>query len=162
MFMGSLITVLTVAGFFGQYAWSLDIMSHFRIQYAVLEWQDQPVMVYGAHPNPPLGIRGTQQRDSELTEIRHILGRETQPLILLGDLNASPWSAPMRQIFAETDLRHGSHGHGIRPTWWFGTQLLALPYDHILVSSEWQVLTYEIGPDIGSDHFPVLADVVLE
>jgi len=34
--------------------------------------------------------------------------------------------------------------------------LLRVPIDHCLVSSELAVVNHEVGPDLGSDHFPVL------
>ena len=35
------------------------------------------------------------------------------------------------------------------------------PVDHILVSRNIEVKHFEVGPDIGSDHFPVFADLRL-
>jgi len=138
----------------------LGISRHPSIQ-ATIAWQDQVVTVYGAHPFPPLGADGTFRRDSELAAIQELISQETGPLILMGDLNATPWSAPLRRLVNTTDLRHAAQGYGIRPTWWYGSPALGLPLDHVLVSSEWQVTAYRLGPDVGSDHYPVLADLVL-
>ena len=33
--------------------------------------------------------------------------------------------------------------------------------DHVLVSPDWHVRSFRIGPDVGSDHFPVVADLLL-
>jgi endonuclease/exonuclease/phosphatase (EEP) superfamily protein YafD len=141
----------------------LGINRHPSIQ-ATIAWQDHVVTVYGAHPFPPLGADGTLRRDSEIAAIQALIAQETGPLILMGDLNATPWSASMRQLISTTDLRYAAHGYGIRPTWpagGYGSLLVGVPLDHVLVSSEWQVTAYRLGPDVGSDHYPVLADLVL-
>lgn len=129
---------------------------------ATLTWQGKVITLYGAHPHPPLGARGTVRRDSELAEIQALLTRIEGPLILAGDLNASPWSAILSDLSNATGLRNVALGKGIRPTWWYGSLVLGLPYDHVMVSPEWQVASYQVGDDVGSDHFPVMADLYLE
>ena len=128
---------------------------------ATVRWQGEMVTLYGAHPHPPLGAWGTARRNSEMREIREIVAATSGPLVLMGDLNAAPWSSTMEQLFDATTLRHAAVGFGIRPTWWLGSVLVGLPYDHILVSPEWGVAEYAIGPAVGSDHFPVVAELVL-
>lgn len=130
---------------------------------ATLQWQGQPVKVFGAHPHPPLGSWGTQLRNSELQDIQMYLQTRSEPLILLGDLNSAPWSAPLQNMQHALDLRHAALGLGLWPTWelapWAAP--LGLPYDHVLVSPEWGVLAYQVGPRVGSDHRPVLATLTL-
>lgn len=141
----------------------LGINRHPSIQ-ATIAWQERQITLYGAHPFPPLGADGTFRRDSELAAIQALIAQETGPVIFLGDLNATPWSASMRQLVNTTDLRYAAHGYGIRPTfptWGYGSLLVGVPLDHVLVSPEWQVTAYRLGPDVGSDHYPVLADLVL-
>ncbi len=40
--------------------------------------------------------------------------------------------------------------------------LVALPLDHCLVSDEILVANRRVGPFVGSDHFPVVVDLVLK
>jgi endonuclease/exonuclease/phosphatase (EEP) superfamily protein YafD len=134
---------------------------HHRFLSAELEWQDKPFKIYGSHPHAPLAERWAKSRDEEIKVIREHIARETKPHIVLGDFNASPWSTPMSRLFAQTKVRHGSLGFGIYPTWRYKTMLLAAPIDHILVSEEWQVSSYKVEHDVGSDHFPVFAEVHL-
>jgi endonuclease/exonuclease/phosphatase (EEP) superfamily protein YafD len=130
---------------------------HHRFLKASLEWQGQNIVVYAAHPHPPLAARWTKSRDDELSVIQTHIQAESKPLIFLGDFNASPWSRSLQQIFAQTSLFHGAKGFGIYPTWYYKTMLLSAPLDHILFSSEWKVISYETEEDIGSDHIPVVA-----
>ena len=86
---------------------------------------------------------------------------QSDPLILMGDLNAAPWSYITHQLSAKAGVRHAALGYGIWPTWRLGTILLGTPIDSILVSPRWIVKDYKIGEDVGSDHYPVMADLVL-
>jgi endonuclease/exonuclease/phosphatase (EEP) superfamily protein YafD len=63
---------------------------------------------------------------------------------------------------------HGG-GLGIHPTWptpgtyrrlpKLLTPLLAIPIDHCLVSHDITVSNLYVGPNIGSDHLPLVADL---
>ncbi len=128
---------------------------------AAIDWQGNLVRVYGVHPNPPISARETKWRDSELAAIGEVLASKSDPLILMGDLNAAPWSYITQQLSAKAGLQHAALGHGIWPTWRLGSILLGTPIDSILVSSQWVVKAYNIGEDVGSDHYPVIADLVL-
>jgi endonuclease/exonuclease/phosphatase (EEP) superfamily protein YafD len=134
---------------------------HHRFLTAEITWQGQPVKIYAAHPHPPLSPFWTRSRDDEIQVIRELVALESKAHIFLGDFNAAPWSNPMRQLFAQTRLRPAAKGFGIYPTWRYKTMLLGVPLDHILVSDEWQVASYILGRDVGSDHFPVIAELYL-
>jgi endonuclease/exonuclease/phosphatase (EEP) superfamily protein YafD len=129
---------------------------------AVLDWQGQPVTIVGIHPLPPMSGEWAASRNSEIALMGQLANEATQPFILLGDLNASPWSQPMRQLMANTALRYAMQGYGIGLTWRLAGVLLGAPLDYILVSPAWQVVNYVEGGDIRSDHIPIQADLVLE
>jgi endonuclease/exonuclease/phosphatase (EEP) superfamily protein YafD len=134
---------------------------HHRFLTAELLWQGESVKLYGAHPHPPLSPFWTKSRDDELGVIRGVLSQEAKAHLFLGDFNASPWSHPMRQLVRDTRLRHAALGFGMYPTWRYRSMMVAAPLDHILVSAEWQVRSYALGSQVGSDHFPVVAEVYL-
>ena len=132
-----------------------------RLLRATIEWQDNPVTLYGIHPLPPIRSRWAESRNSELHTIQNMIADEAGPLILLGDFNASPWAYPLRQLTAATDLQHAALGLGIRPTWYLERVVFGAPIDHVFVSPDWAVNAYTIEGDINSDHTPVMADVTL-
>ncbi|MCB0211763.1 MAG: endonuclease/exonuclease/phosphatase family protein [Anaerolineae bacterium] len=140
----------------------LNDQHHRRLLRATIEWQDTTVTIYGIHPLPPLRSRWAESRNSELHTIQTMIANESGPLILLGDFNAAPWSYPMRQLVAATNLQHAALGFGIRPTWYFERIIFGAPLDHVFVSPDWAVTSYTIGGDIGSDHTPVMADITLK
>ena len=120
-----------------------------------------PVTLFGVHPLPPLGSRWAARRDDELEVVARLAQQSTNPTVLLGDFNASPWSRPVKQLTRTTALRFANLGFGVRPTWSYRSPLLSAPIDHILVSSAWRVEGYRVGRAVGSDHLPVVAELVL-
>ncbi|CAN5786662.1 hypothetical protein BH24DEI2_BH24DEI2_24630 [soil metagenome] len=139
----------------------LGARGHPSLEVAVT-WQNRTVTIYGAHPYPPLGPRGSARRDSELAAVQDVLAEVTTPLVMMGDLNATPWSTPLRGLLRVTGLRPATLAHGIQPTWRLGSLLFGAPLDHVLVSSHWQCVGFKVGADVGSDHYPVVADLVLK
>lgn len=129
---------------------------------AEIAWQGQPVTIVGIHPLPPMTGDWAASRNSEIALMGQVANEATQPFVLLGDLNASPWSAPMRSLMASTELRYAMQGYGVGLTWRLAGVLLGAPLDYILVSPAWHVADYVEGGDIRSDHIPIQADLVLE
>ena len=128
---------------------------------AEIAWQGQPVTIVGIHPLPPMTGEWAASRDSEIALMGQVANAATQPFILLGDLNASPWSQSMRGLLASTDLRYAMQGYGVGLTWRLAGVLLGAPLDYILVSPAWHVVDYVEGGDIRSDHIPIQADLTL-
>lgn len=132
-----------------------------RYLHATLDWAGETVTIVGIHPLPPMAARWAESRNSEIALMGQIATETADPFILLGDLNASPWSAPMRALMASTDLHYALQGYGVWPTWLLGGALLGAPLDYVLISPEWHVVDYTEHGDIGSDHLPVQADLML-
>jgi endonuclease/exonuclease/phosphatase family metal-dependent hydrolase len=83
------------------------------------------------------------------------------PLIVAGDFNVTADSPIYRQTWARFDnafSRSGfGYGHTERPYklgWRFGIRI-----DHVLCSPDWQPCRCWIGPEVGSDHLPLIADL---
>ena len=86
-------------------------------------------------------------------------GPQDAPVLAAGDFNMPPDSSTMAalQPFYHFGFEEAGWGYGYtRPTRcpWFRI-------DHILASPEWRVTRCWVGPDFGSDHLPLLAEVVL-
>ena len=69
-------------------------------------------------------------------------------------------SRPRNKVLEEkAGLRNARKGYGIQPTWPNASRLIGIPIDHILVSAQWDVLSFKVGENIGSDHFPVIVEL---
>lgn len=110
----------------------------------------RPARIVAAHPMPPLAPEWHDRRDALLASIAE--HADPLPLIVAGDLNATPWSTAL--------IGAGRHGllrtTGFAPTWpGPGRGAIGIPIDHVLASGHWRRGQASRGPDIGSDHLPV-------
>jgi endonuclease/exonuclease/phosphatase (EEP) superfamily protein YafD len=116
----------------------------------------------GVHPDPPLTGTMARSRDAQFEELGEYLRdvHETRRVVM-GDMNVTPWSPVMRDFLDQNGLKDSALGHGIHPTWFSHSLLFGIPIDQILHGKGVVVLDRHVGPEIGSDHFPVIADIAL-
>jgi endonuclease/exonuclease/phosphatase (EEP) superfamily protein YafD len=122
----------------------------------------QQVTLVGAHPLAPAGQRNWRQRNEQLARLTEFLTPLERPLVLVGDLNATSWSPFFTDLMKRTGLRDTRLGRGLQSSWPVPLPLLRVPIDHCLVSSDLAVLSRRLGPDVGSDHFPVMVDLAFQ
>ena len=113
--------------------------------------------IMATHPLPPAGAEYSRWRNEQLDLMpKHV--DASGPFLLLGDLNTTPWNHYFRRLLDKAGLLDSSRGCGIQPTWPSFAPLLRIPIDHVLHSPSVSVLQKAVGPDVGSDHFPVVMD----
>lgn len=115
------------------------------------------LLFVGTHPPPPLGARLAGIRDRQIAALGDLVAQRDRPAIVVGDFNATPWSAPMRAVMSR-GLGFRSTEPAWRPTW-KSRSPLAIPIDHILVTAPLVVSGRVPGPHVGSDHLPVEARI---
>jgi len=121
-----------------------------------VQWQGQPLLLTAVHPMPPVSPEYAQARDASLLLEAQHLAQQDIPGILAGDFNDTPWAAGMRAL--EPMLYRAT---GLQPTWPNANGVLSvLPLSHILVTRHWHRRSSAIGPDVGSDHRPVIATLI--
>ena len=115
------------------------------------------IQVYGLHTHWPVTPSLARARDQALHAAAALTRAATLPVVMLGDLNLTPYSPPFDRLLADGRLRDAMQDRGWHPTWQSGFWPLALRIDHVLVSSGLCVEEATVGPAVGSDHRPVLA-----
>jgi endonuclease/exonuclease/phosphatase (EEP) superfamily protein YafD len=100
-------------------------------------------------------------RDRVLQRAAALALTQPEATILLGDLNLTPYAPAFARLVSGSGLRDALAGVAWRPTWEAGFWPLALPIDHVLVPRDSCVTAQEIGPDVGSDHRPLLVSLRL-
>lgn len=113
------------------------------------------------HPLSPLTGERSRRRDDQLRAIADFVGTATGPCIVAGDFNATPWSPVGRDFTARSGLRDSALGRGLQATWNARVWLPRIPIDHVFVPPHTVVVRRAVGPDVGSDHLPVEAEVIL-
>jgi endonuclease/exonuclease/phosphatase family metal-dependent hydrolase len=101
--------------------------------------------------------RWRQTQVEELTA--RTLGASEDPVVVAGDFNTPRESRLL-------DLLHGSGRFGFEEVGLgYGyTRPSLLPFvaiDHVVASPEWIFTRCEVGPNVGSDHLPVIAELAL-
>mgnify|MGYP001254151260 CR=1 FL=1 len=120
---------------------------------------DKTITVVGTHPLAPCCEAMWRGRNAFTHELALRLKATQGPLVVTGDFNNTPWSATFQDFLATSGLRDSAQGHGPLPTWPTANPLLRIPLDHCFVSRDVQVIAKRLGPDIGSDHLPLIIDI---
>lgn len=128
---------------------------------AELHVADDTFALLGTHPLPPAGKTYSAFRNEQLDLLSEVVTGLHGPVIVMGDLNATPWSPHFRKLLRNSRLLDSGRGHGIQPTWPTHNFLLRLPLDHFLHNDGIVVTRREVGPDAGSDHYPLIVEFVV-
>ncbi len=100
-----------------------------------------------------------KRRENIAQVLGELLPEATVPLLIGGDLNApseSPMLDPIRPFFRFAFDQAG-WGYGYTKP----TENPWIRIDHVLASQEFAINRCWVGPDLGSDHLPLIAEVVL-
>jgi endonuclease/exonuclease/phosphatase (EEP) superfamily protein YafD len=124
---------------------------------AIVAVEGRRVQVYGLHTHWPITPSLARARDEALHAAAALARESTLPVVMLGDLNLTPYAPPFDRLLRHGRLRDALQGRGWHPTWRAGFWPLALRIDHVLVSPGLCVEEATVGPAVGSDHRPVLA-----
>lgn len=127
---------------------------------ATVDTGGAPLRVIATHPPPPAGKTCSDWRNDQLHELANPL-RAPGPLMLLGDLNVTPWNHHFQKLLKRTGLIDSARGHGVQPTWPVQNPLLWIPIDHCLHSEEIRVGNREVRGNVGSDHYALIVDFVI-
>ena len=121
------------------------------------------LVVAGVHPSSPSPTEpgDTRRRNSELDHIAAVAGGAERPLIVAGDFNTTPWSPYFQDLLAAAGLRNAAEGYGYIGTWPAPFWPALIPIDHVLLKGPLAATTVRRGPAIGSDHYPIIADLRL-
>jgi vancomycin resistance protein VanJ len=103
-----------------------------------------------------------QRRSRESEDAAGWAGRLSASPILAGDFNMPPDSCIYRRDWAGYRNAFSGAGLGFGYTEWRTVRGFSwgIRIDHILTGPDWRCRRCWVGPDIGSDHLPLLAELV--
>jgi len=122
---------------------------------------NQQFHLLGTHPLPPGSPEYARLRNEQYRLIANHVQHQGLPTVVVGDLNATPWSPFFAGLLRESGLLNTSQGRGVFGSWPAWLPLGRIPLDHCLVSPSIQIANKWLGPQIGSDHLPVVVDLQL-
>lgn len=127
---------------------------------ARIEGPTGTVRILAVHTMPPMSRHAAALRQSQLDQLAAIAAAATEPVIVLGDLNLSPYSPHFAEFLERARLHDALVGHGPSITWPTFLPLLGIPIDHCLLSSSWDSIAYRRQPAYGSDHYAIAVDLI--
>jgi endonuclease/exonuclease/phosphatase (EEP) superfamily protein YafD len=115
------------------------------------------VRIIALHGCVPFG-GGKSIRDAQLSTVGRFAREAAEmPVIMIGDLNLTPWARSFAGLLREAGLHDSARARAISATWLLRFPLFGLPIDHILVSRGVSVHESKVHGFVGSDHRPVSA-----
>ncbi|RMD49461.1 MAG: hypothetical protein D6835_05355, partial [Candidatus Thermofonsia bacterium] len=121
----------------------------------------RPLTIIAAHLNSPIRAENEAVRARERAGLAAFVQAQSTPVLLLGDLNDTPWHADFLAFLRESGLRNGRDGQGLHPTWPTTMPPLMLPIDHALVTPDITIRSFTTLPAPGSDHRAILVEFSL-
>jgi endonuclease/exonuclease/phosphatase (EEP) superfamily protein YafD len=105
------------------------------------------------HLPPPLAADWAEAGQQHVRQFVNMREGSKGRFLLMGDFNATPWSAVFRRLLRAGFRRAGA---GLSPTWPSILGPFGIPIDHVLMHGPIEARSVEVGPDVGSDHRPLL------
>lgn len=129
---------------------------------AELEIEGSVISIINTHPPPPVGSELHRIRNIQFDRLNDFISQSDKEIVLIGDLNSTRFSPNFRRLLENGKLRDSRKGFGLLSTWHAHYPLISVTLDHALVTDGVVVLNRTVGPDIGSDHLPVIVEVALK
>jgi endonuclease/exonuclease/phosphatase (EEP) superfamily protein YafD len=127
-----------------------------------IRWREHPVQLLGVHLHWPLGPKVSRFRNAELVGLASLAKNiDSRPLLVAGDFNITPWSSFYRDFVDESKLIDADLGQRLQASWPSVLGPFGMRIDHCLHSQHWDVIETSTGPELGSDHLPVIVDLRL-
>lgn len=112
--------------------------------------------VIAIHPKVPYTARMTGERNAMLAAA-FARAEDRAAAVMVGDFNTVSWSPVLGALAA----RARSVAWGLRATWVTTLAPFGLPIDHVFAFGRARA-SARLGPFVGSDHYPVIVDVLLD
>lgn len=134
-----------------------------------LDIEGRHVNVVAVHPASPRSETRWTNRQGYLKKLDEVVGKlqrsSDSETVVIGDWNLSPWSSHFGR-FLESQNLHTAFPASIPQTtrFFFDYRLhwiLGAVVDHVALSEGLHFKDVDLGPDIGSDHLPLIADIAL-
>ncbi|MEO1287738.1 MAG: endonuclease/exonuclease/phosphatase family protein [Chloroflexota bacterium] len=152
-------------------------LAHSTAQRVVLDVNEQAVVIYNVHLFMPLNDRDAQwtilrydekRRNEDVAQLLGNIANETEMVIVTGDLNLTEWSPVYNQLTEQLTDAYRRSSWGIGATWPadasedFGAGYPRLfRIDYVLFTEPIEVVSSIVGSSVGSDHLPLIVELVI-
>lgn len=144
-----------------------------NIQRAVIDVDGRQIAVYHVHLPYPInrppridfpGLRTLSRydetdRNAQIDLLLDLLADEPLPHIVAGDFNLSQHSIKYSALAVNMTDAFRATNSGLGVTWSTQMPVVLLRLDYVWVSKNLNAIQTEVGPGMGSDHYPVVAEI---
>ena len=130
---------------------------NFAITVASLTLQSTKVSLLITHLKNPENSNAHKKRKQQADLVNKVISETEGDFLVIGDLNATPWSSIYMRMFSNIKAKCFSNSSvGTWPSWFIP---LRIPIDQIVFCGKWRFPQFELGPNLSSDHLPLIASV---
>ena len=129
---------------------------------AVMSMNGKNITVIATHPLPPVSKDSVSFRNRHIAELGRSATNTKGAVMVLGDMNTTSWTPVFKDMIKTSGLNDSRRGFGVQSSWPADIFFMRIPIDHCLFSDEIKITNREVGPFIGSDHFPVIIDFTIK
>jgi endonuclease/exonuclease/phosphatase (EEP) superfamily protein YafD len=127
---------------------------------ATVKFSGQVIDLLCLHAARPQARYAFLHQKTELDSFSQWSLENPHELIVLGDLNSTPWSRSVRSILANGRLLNSQAGFGLQQTWNAEfPKFLQIPIDHCFHSRGLRTVDRQVLGSVGSDHLPILVEM---
>lgn len=127
------------------------------VLHATFEYAGRPRELWLVHPTSPMW-RTWLPGNPEVAAIARVVGRQPGSRIVVGDMNTTDGSPFFGDFLRTSGLRDSRLGFG-RQGSWPSNFPYRIAIDHAFVSDDLAVVDRRLGPQVGSDHLPLIVDL---
>ena len=113
----------------------------------------------GLHPQPPIPGEDTDDRDAEMLYSALFARKSGVPVVVAGDFNDAAWSHTSRRFKRVGGFLDPRVGRGMIPSFDANSYWMRAPIDQFYATEDVAVRSFGLGPNVGSDHYPVVVRV---
>ena len=122
---------------------------------------DREITIVAVSVERPVSGSAYEERMDDFAAINSRISRNTNPTVIVGNLEASRWSRAFGVI--ADGLTNSEDGFGYRGTYLslvlpLVAEYAGIPVDHALYVGPITVSHRKVGPNVGTDHRPLLID----
>ncbi len=113
----------------------------------------------GVHLTNSITPYRAANQKAEVSALADWASKQSRLAFIVGDLNLTPFANQYQKLLTEARLSQSKQNYF--PTWPSSLMPGGIPIDHVLAGSRGNIIEMAVGPDVGSDHRPVIAKISL-
>jgi endonuclease/exonuclease/phosphatase (EEP) superfamily protein YafD len=117
--------------------------------------------VIGVHLRAPTAPQRAAIRNQQLRQLAVRSAAVSEPLIVAGDLNITPYSPFFTDWLEASGLTDTRRGRTLSVSWPTMLPVAGIPIDHVAVNGHFEILSHRRLPNFDGDHYGVVVELAL-